>query len=272
MLVLDNDYVSLYPALRDLTARMKIDFSRNELNAKGYGDVLVYGLDGLYGGEIKAQGEMLGDIDHMIAQVKSQMAATDFMHLFLYGETTMAPDGNSYSLKIEREDETWNNHPDSGMVRRYRRRHHRVNYQAQRKILWRFRNEGIHVVECRDLTELAYELCLWHETATTVGTTFTRLNVEKFRIGPYTEEKTNFMLSIMGLMPRWGGAEEVAEAVATWMEGRESLTIDGLIGALEHDDTLAAQPLRNSLKDGARKRTIGPAAVEKLRKALGLKE
>lgn len=266
MLLLDDDYLSLYHTLKGLTERMKIDFQRKDLNKQGFGDVVVYGLDGIYSGEIKQAGEYLGDIDHLIAQTKAQMAAADFMFVFIYGETTMAPDGNSYSLKIEREDETWNNHPDSGMVRRYRRRHHRVKYQAQRKILWRFRNEGIHVIECRDLSELAYELCLWHETATTVGTVFTRLNVEKFRVKAESAEKEAFMKTLMGIQGA-GIGEEVAEALTNHFSSvAEIVNYFNNDGERETGGQIETALLRSG------KRTIGPAAVAKLKTALGLKE
>lgn len=263
MLQLDNDYTALGIILKGLTDRMKVPFVQKELNSQGYGDALVYGLDGIYSAEIKGEGEYVGDTDHLIAQTKAQMQNADFMYLFKYGERSMAPDGNSYSLKLEREDETWNRHPDSGVVRRYRRRHHRVNYHAQRKILWRFRNGGIHVVECRDLAELAYELCLWHETATTVGTTFTRLNVEKFRVKAESAEKEAFMKTLMGIQGA-GIGEEVADAIASHMEAfAPALTLQSLICGFD-ERMLASQPLRSG------KRTIGPAAVQKLKTALGV--
>jgi hypothetical protein len=272
-------YLGLRPILQKRAQGMGIDVDVKDLNGKGWGDLVVFGLDGIYQVEIKEAGEYIGDVDHLISQIKSQAPNADYTYIFIYGEQMPAEDGNSYSLQWVNQRVLYERGPDSSIERGYRRRHHRVPHSGQRKILWRMRQEGIQVIECRDLEELAYELCIFHDTATTIGTTFTRLVPEKFNIQPYPPEKANFMLSIMGLMPKWGGAEEVAEAVAEWVTAvnprhriDQQLTIRRLMDLLELecDYPLEQQPLRNSLKEGARKRTIGPSVVRNLMKVLGI--
>jgi hypothetical protein len=217
------------------------------------------GLDGIYSVEIKEQGEYIGDVDHLIAQIKAQAPAADFMYVFIYGEQEQAADGNSLSMKWEKDVTTWESGPDSGLQRSYRRRHHKVNWKAQRKILWRIRQEGIQVVECRTLGEMAQELCNFYEVATIVGTTFTRFTPEKFFIKEADKPRRDFMLTLMGIQGA-GVGEEVADAIAT-----QCSSIMKLIGWLAEDDGyVATWPLRSG------KRTIGPAAVTKLKTALGL--
>lgn len=270
-LFLDRDYTALSIILKRQCEARSIGFEMKELNPQGYGDAVVYGLDGIYSAEIKGAGEFIGDVDHCIAQLKAQMASCDFMHLFIYGEQEAAEDGNSYSLKLQAGEKVeWESRGDSGIIRRYVRRHHRVNHDAQRKILWRCRAEGIQVVECRDLEELAYEMCLWHETATTIGTTFTRLTPQKFFIREEDKPRRDFMLTLMGIQGA-GVGEELADAICSWMSNpeedgglNEDPCLHSLIVWLEEDETLAKWPLRSG------KRTVGPSAVKRLKTALGV--
>lgn len=264
------DEIKLSDTLGREARRREIPLEIKDLNSQGYGDCMFVGLDGVYSAEIKKAGEYIGDVDHCIKQLKGQIPNADFANVFIYGEMESSPDGKSYSLDFRQEHLDWERHPDSQISRSYRRRYHNVNWQAQRKILWRFRQEGIQVIETRNLEELAFEMCNWYECANTVGTTFTRLIPEKFNIRESDKQRADFMLTLMGIQGA-GIGEEIADAIASWMEVNVPLTLAELINALPQvGDTLTSQPLRSSLLPGARKRTIGPAAVVKLKKALGV--
>lgn len=281
MITLDRDYLALKPHLEAECARRKLDFAFEELNPSGFGDLMFVGWNGIHNVEIKQAGELLSDIDHLINQIRNQSAVSDNLWLFVYGEMESADGGlSTYSLRpitsIARKN-------GSGIEyefqRTYKRRHHRVNYAGMRKILWRFREVGVQVIEVRDLQELAFELCLLYESAQEEGSTFTRLIVEKIRISEQNPERAAFMKTLMGIQGA-GIGEEVADAIADWFTEQQLLpwSIRKLIeylyqcgqqGVEDKFTTLAAQPLRSSLREGGRKRTIGAKAVEKLKTALG---
>jgi hypothetical protein len=269
-ILLDNKgYITLRPILEREARRRKIPLEVKNLNDKGWGDLVIMGLDGIYSVEIKQAGEYIGDVDHLITQLKAQVPNADFTYVFIYGEQEQAADGYSLSLAWERDQTTWEKGTDSGVARHYKRHYHRVNHLAQRKILWRIRQEGIQVVECRTLYELAYELCNFYEVATTVGTTFTRLTPEKFFIKEEDRPRRNFMLTLMGIQGA-GVGEELADAITAGLEYEDCpLTIAGLLQFTNEEPDRWEQAVAMwKLRSG--KRTIGPAAVQKLKTALGL--
>lgn len=272
MVTLDRDYTKLLPYLRAECDRRKIGFQFEELNPGGWGDCFWVGANGLHNVEIKEQGEAIGNMDHLINQIKAQSAKSDFMWCFVYGNAEEAEDGNSYSLRPT-ESRILRNRDgvEYAFQRTFKRRHYRVNYVGQRKILWRFREVGVQVIEVKTLEDLAFELCTAYECSQSEGSTFSRLIVERIRIGKYSPEKEAFMRQVMGLGA--GFAEETAEALAEWMTVQHTtLNIASLVDELDEQynwDTLAAQPLRSSLTSG-RKQTIGKARVEKLKTALGI--
>lgn len=269
MLQLDRDYLALKPILEAECRRRKIEFRFEELNPQGWGDALFLGLDGIHCVEIKQSGEAIGDMDHLITQIKNQADNCQHLWLFIYGEMRRAEDGNSYSLRYDKGRESWASKAglDTGWVEEYTRRYHRVNWDGQRKILWRLREVGVQVVECRNLEELASELCLLYEVAQTEGSTFTRLIKEKIRVSEGDPAKALFMRQLMGLEA--GIGEEVANAIADWL-GKSPKIMD-LIYRNGDDSAqeflwegLAKTPLRSG------KRTVGPAAVARLKAALGI--
>lgn len=273
MLWLDSDYnqrtrpdqVKLSDELTRQAKQRSIELGIKDLNTLRYGDAMFVGIDGVYSAEIKKAGEFIGDTNHCVQQMKKQLPEANFHHLFIYGEAEESPDGKSYELSLKDEHLDWERHPDSQISRSYKRRYYNVNWKGQRKILWRFRNLGIQVVEACNLEQLAFEMCNWYECGTTVGTTFSRLETEKFILSEQDSSKRDLMLSLMGLQ-KAGIGEEVADAIAS-----QCFSIYKLIGWLiENPEFVASWPLRSSLLPGARKRTIGPAAVVKLRNALGL--
>lgn len=250
--------------------KRSIPFNIEDLNTQGYGDCMFVGLDGVYSAEIKKAGEFLGDADHCIKQLKKQIPNANYTYLFIYGEASQSPDGKSYSYDSRSETIIWERHPDAEVNQKVRRRYHNVNWQGQRKILWRFRLEGIEVVETPSLETLAFELANWYECGTTVGTTFSRLIPDKFEVREKDKERADFMLSLMGIQNA-GIGEEVADALAN-----KFCSISELVNYLQNDGEIETGheisflPLRSSLLPGARKRTIGPAKVAQLRKALGI--
>lgn len=268
MLQLDSlGYTELRPLLERECQRRKIPFEVAPLNTAGFGDVFFVGSDGTYSAEIKGAGELLGGIDHMVRQLKAQRENCTHCFLFVYGAAEPTDDGMTRTLKQEGGDQLVNGRAEAHLARRYlKKREFRVPWVAFRKILWRVRQEGIHVVEVADLGTLASELASWYETGTTEGTTFSKVSVERSTVTEADPVKKKLMLQIMGLQA--GFAAEKAEAVVEWMKshGQQSLTIANLIEGLEHhgiDKDLAKQPLRSG------KRTLGPAAVRDLRDALG---
>lgn len=272
------DEVKLSDELTYECKKRGVDFVVKDLNTLGYGDCMFVGLDGVYSAEIKKAGEFVGDTEHCVQQIKKQLPNANYTNLFIYGEAYPSPDGKSYEYNFKSEKLYWERHPDAQAERIYRRRYYNVNWQGQRKILWRMRQEGINVVECRNLTELAFELCTWYEAATTVGTTFSRLEVEKFQLNERDTVRRDFMLTLMGIQNA-GVGPETADAITSWLErmgcplNMYSLILAQAEGAQHiygNWSELSSQPLSSSLLPGARKRTVGPAVVTKLRKAFGL--
>lgn len=271
MISLDSDYISLKPYLEAECKRRGLPFEFKELNASPahWGDVMFLGLDGIHNVEIKQAGEYIGDVGHCINQIKAQVENSEHVWLFIYGEQRRAEDGNSYSLKLDKAWESWTSRAgiDTGWVESYSRRYHRVNHDGQRKILWRFREVGVQVIEVRNLEELASELCLLYEAAQTEGSTFSRLIKEKIRVAETDPARAAFMRQLMGLEA--GIGEEVADAIASCLrgDGDYPLTLASLIGLLhQHDYSLAIE--EQMLRNG--KRRIGSVAVARLKTALGL--
>lgn len=240
-----------------------IQFEVKELNPGGWGDVMWTGLDGVYSGEIKGAGEILGKLDHAWSQLQRQMEHCDRAFLSIYGLAEQAEDGNTYSLIRRGDDrEIWSRGDDAEFSRTYRRRYHRQNYKGYRRWLARRDQVGISIFESASLEELAIQLVSQYVVATTESDSLNRLIVEKFRLSETDAGKRRFMMQVMGLQAGWG--EELAEALSTRYANIADLLRDFEDETERGFDTgIALLPLRSG------KRTIGPAAVERLRKALG---
>ena len=268
MQFLDPDYTALAILWRQEATRRGQPHEVKELNSLDWGDWMAVGIDGIYSAEIKEWGEATGNLDHLINQIKKQMPNCDQCYLFMYGEGEQAEDGNSYTLKLKKAEPLINRSTgvEYAYQKTYTRFHHRVNYTARQKILWRFRQEGIHVVEVPNLQELAVELCNLYEVATTLGTTFTRLVPDKYVVKGEDAKRVAFMKTLMGIQGA-GIGEEIADAIASCMEGNGSpLTLKELIFRMSRETGIMAfveQPLRSG------KRKIGVSAMMKLDKALG---
>ena len=272
-LALDADYGWLALALRPECERRGIDFDVTDLNSQGWGDVLYLSDHGTYSGEIKGNAEILGGLEHCEAQLQKQLANADRCALLVYGKVEPAEDGNSYAMD-SREDRVHYTHDrDSGISRTYKRRYFRQNYLGYRTWLARLMSLGVDVYEVPSREALVTQLVAVHTVLTTEGSTLNRIIVEKPIVTETDIARARFMRQLMGLDANIG--EELASAIATWLGNRHvlgkwnptlGLTIIRLIDALSMNEgnALAAQPLRNG------KRTVGPAAVKRLREALGL--
>lgn len=251
------------PKLSQLVAvqasRESVPFAVKELNPDGFGDVMFTGLDGIYSGEIKGAAEIMGSLDSTWGQLRSQMENANRMFLAIYGRVEEAEDGNCYVLTALDEHSVYDHGVDSRISRNYNRRHFRQNYRGYRRWLSRMDQIGISVFEVPTLKALAVELVGLYLVATTESESVNRLVVEKYTIKETEKPKRLFMLQVMGLQA--GIGEELADALWPTFQ-----TLQHLIHYLEDSDfsQLEKLPLRSG------KRTVGPAAVKRLRIALGV--
>lgn len=287
MFYLDQDYSRRsrpdQPSLAELISahcqREKIPFEVKELNPKGFGDVMWTGLDGIYSGEIKGASEILGSLDHAWGQLQRQMPQCDRAFLSIYGRIEPSEDGNCYVFTLSGNHTVWVRDSDAQVEHVYRRRYHRQNYKGYRRWLARRDQIGISIFESPDLESLAVQLVSQYVVATTESDSLNRLVTEKFILSEQDQARRDFMLTLMGIQNA-GIGEEVADAITCWFE--ESNVKPSLRNLVlyfyEAGEALlpveqmsfTKQPLRSSLREGGRKRAIGPAAVGKLKKALGV--
>ena len=266
-LFIDDDYAWLSLMLRPECERRGIPLETSDLNTRGFGDVLFITDHGTYSGEVKGAGEILGGLNHCEAQLQKQMLNADRCFLAVYGKTEPAPDGDSYALDTRETRIHYTHGQDSGISRTYKVHGYRTNYLGYRTWLARLMSLGVDVYEVPSREALATQLIALYHTLTTEGDTLRRLIVEKPRlVGDYPPEKARFMRTLMGIDGA-GIGEELADAIAEWQITRgDKPTLMSFL--LEEGDwasgSLAAQPLRSG------KRTVGPAAVKRLREALGL--
>lgn len=268
---MDNDYsLTLGIPLRAECKRRQIDFEMSDLNKQGWGDVLFTGLAGTYSGEVKGAGEFIGNMDHAESQLFKQIANCDRPFLAIYGRLEQAEDGGCEVLSPSGGyvvTQKYRVGADSGISRSYRRHHYRQLYTGYRGKLARLSEEGVQVFEVPDLASLAVQLCALYSVANSEGKTFSRLIPEKYFVREEDKARKDFMLTLMGIQGA-GVGEEVADAIATFFSMKGwGLTLSQLCWEDEMLfwwDELATQKLRSG------KRTIGPAAVKKLKEALGV--
>ena len=263
-LFVDDDYTWLSLMLRPECERRNIPLETSDLNSRGWGDTLFITDTGTYSGEIKSGGELLGGMDHCEAQLQKQLESADRCFLAVYGCVEAAPDGNTYALEQTGERLLYSQDKDTGISRNYRRRYYRTNYLGYRTWLARLVSLGVDVYELPSREALATQLVALYHTLTTEGSTLRRVIVEKPRVSEQDPAKARFMRQLMGLEA--GIGEELAEAITSMLvKYEQKLDIANLIVLLDDiDANIASAPLRNG------KRTVGPAAVQKLKEALGL--
>lgn len=289
LLTLDDDYdrrdrpdqETLGDMLRQSCGRYSYPFECRDLNTAGFGDIMwIAGSNGCYSGEIKKAAEVVGGIDKLEDQLSRQIPNCDHPFVLIYGGLILpAPDGNTYVYSQDGNSRVLrDNHPNAIIDVHYKRRYFNQNYLGLRAKFTRFYTEfGIEVYELPTMAALTEQIIALYRVSNTEGRTFDRLIPEKFYVDEATQARRDFMLTLMGIQGA-GIGEEVADAIASWMEATVKHTslasffylFDIGQGNGDLRPSLAAQPLRGSLKEGARKRTIGPAKVAQIMKAVGL--
>ena len=263
-LFIDDDYAWLSLMLRPECERRNIPLETSDLNTRGFGDVLYVTDAGTYSGEIKGAAEILGNISHCEAQLQKQMANADKCFLAVYGYTGATEDGNSTAWQFKQSRLVYEHGNERGYANTSASHYFRTNYLGYRTFLARLVSMGVDVYEVPSREALATQLVALYHTLTTEGDTLRRIIVEKPVVkGNYPPEKLRFMRQLMGLEA--GIAEERADAVAEWLGREFDLKLTHLMDAISaYGATLEVQPLRNG------KQRYGPAAVKRLKEALGL--
>lgn len=229
-------------------------------------DYGFYCADGGYLGISRKQaGEFIGGIDACETQLLAEMNC-DYMALVIEGCWTASPSGQCYTWD-------WDSKAYMGSIRqgmtygntRMVRREYSQSYKGVRQKLARFQDLGIYVMETHDLADTALAIVALHNELTKPTaslTTFKRLIPERYTLTEEDMAKRTLALQLMGCVP--GIGEEIALAIADagWVESISRLCYL-FENAPEGWDAIAKLPLRSG------KRTIGPAAVARMRKALG---
>jgi hypothetical protein len=230
--------------------------------------------DGSYLGVSRKQaGEFIGGIDACESQLLDEMGGCDYMALLIEGRFGPAPYGcytYDYDEIKGRERDGVTYGTATGVRRLFRQ-----SYKGVRQKLARFCDLGIYVLETHNVEDTAYCLAaLYTELQKPEAslTTFKRLIPEKWRLDEPDADIKRFCLQVMGACP--GIGEEIARATADWVKRSPmSLTLFGLMWCLNDADnspgmpSLAKEPIRT--KEGVKGRTVGPAAVLKIKQALG---
>ncbi len=269
---LDADYLSLAPLLRPECQRRDIPMEVIDLNSQGWGDVMFTDWNGkVHSGEIKGASEILGSLDHVELQLSKQLENCDHAFLAIYGYVEQDPRGDCYSLTpYGKESYVYSSEESTGVQRTFKRRTHRQNYLGYRAKMARFSELGVEVFEVPDLPHLAVQLISLYNNAQHEGSTFRRIVRERITVAGIPSQRKNLMLAIMGI-PQAEIGEEMADAIVTGMEtvGQEPnlLTlVTQLCKERDGDCALFFETL--PLRSG--KRRVGPAAVTRLKKALGV--
>lgn len=238
----------------ELLLSQSLPVTRDHLNDAGKADLFWLG----YGGkqvqvELKQAGEALGSLDSVEEQLGREMAAGDYLALGIRGIVTPTPEGFC---------QTWTPSAKNPQII-FRDREYRQQYVGYRAWLDRLQMLGVLVVEVPTIEALAITITAMFnqsQKAESEHRTFERLVPEKYWIKEADQPKRDFALSLMGIRGARVG-EEIALALAERFPSIATLvnTLEG--GA---DTEVAKLPLRHA------KRTIGPAAVSRLKAALGL--
>lgn len=235
-------------------------------------DYGFYLPDGRYAGQsLKQAGEFIGDIDACERQLLEEMDNVDMLALFVEGRFGPAPDGGCYTYAYGKEVLRARRDMYYGSVELVRR-HYRVNYKHVREKLAEFQDAGVMVVETHDPEDTALALVSLYrqlQKPEAALTTFKRLIPEKYRLDEADADRKRFVLQLMQSVP--GGGEELGHA----LYDAGFRTLHQLVRCFDPWETvplmdwqaIAKLPLR--VKENVRARTIGPAAVKKIRDALG---
>ena len=265
-LFIDDDYAWLSLMLRPECERRNIPLETSDLNTRGFGDVLYVTDAGTYSGEIKGAAEILGNISHCEAQLQKQMANADKCFLAVYGYTGATEDGNSTAWQFKQSRLVYEHGNERGYANTSASHYFRTNYLGYRTFLARLVSMGVDVYEVPSREALATQLVALYHTLTTEGDTLRRVIVEKPNVVATEPAKVQFLRSVMGLDGARFGEEF---ATALWDGGYTSIA--ELVHALSFDNAYE-KPLSHmqDLPLPKSNKRLGPAAVKRLREALGL--
>lgn len=229
------------------TERTNLNPERPDIFFLGYGGKSI-------GLENKQANEILGSLDSTEEQLGREMQEVDYLALTVRGVITATPEG--FCQVWERSKQNPNI-----MFRGREFKQTYVGYAAWKARLWEL---GVPVVEVPDLASLVLTITAMYKGAQKPEAehrTFERLLPTHYWITEADQQKRNLALSLMGIRPSWGGGEERSLALA-----EQFPNIATLVNTLEAgaDAAVAKVPLRNG------KSTVGPAAVAKLKRSLGL--
>lgn len=227
---------------------------RANLNDQGKADLWWMG----YGGrevqlELKQAGELLGSIDGVEEQLGREMQGATYTGLAVRGIITPTAEGWC---------QTWQRSANNPNII-FKDREYRTSYKGYRAWLDRLQALGVTVVEVPTLEALVLAVAAMYEQslkAEEEHKTFARLIPERYWVNEIDQRKREFALTLMGVRGARVG-EEIALALADRFPSVATLVNTLEAGA---DAEVAKLPLRHA------KRTIGPAAVSRLRGALGI--
>ena len=239
----------------ELILSQVLDIEREHLNQMGKADLYWLDRNGkAIQCELKQAGEALGSLDSVEEQLGREMPGGDYLVLAIRGVVTPLPNGFC---------QVWERSKQNPNIM-FGGREFKQQYTGYRAWLTRLQELGVLVIEVPDIQSLALSIAALYNLSMKSELehkTFTRLIPESYWLTEEDEAKRDLALTLMGIRPKWGGGEELCLALADQFPSLTSLlnTLEG--GA---DKEIAAIKLRNG------KRSIGPAAVASLRKAIGL--
>ena len=256
----EPEAISLYLGQMVPTTRMLLNLPAQPPRP----DYGFFNCEGKYVGVSRKQaGEFIGGIDATEAQLLVEMQACDYMVLLIEGYFSCATDGTCIVWefkgdKVYRSAPPWTyGHLD------YTRHNLRQSYKGVWQKLARLQDLGIMVLHTMDMHSTAVALvALYNEQQRpeAESTTLRRLLPEKYRVDEADQGKHDLALSLMGLTGAKLGPELALGLADRFGSLYEIVTMyEG--GA---DKEIAGTVLRGG------KRTVGPAATAKLRRALGL--
>lgn len=229
-------------------------------------DYGFYAADGSYIGISRKQaGEFIAGMDACEAQLLDELGGCDYMALIIEGRFKASPHGGCYTYQYGREVLRDRGDAAYGTTETVRR-HYRVDYKHVREQLARYWLMGIEILETEDVEDTALAITsLYRECQKSISPTFKRLIPERYRLDEKDADRKRFVLQVMQSVP--GGGEELGHAL--YDAGFRTLT--QLIRCFDQYEVvpfmdwqaIAKLPLRSG------KRTIGQAAVKRIRDALG---